>query len=127
MSTDLLLKEEVYAIVGAAMEVHKELGQGFLEAVYQEAMEIECRRRDIPYNVQKQLNIFYKGQKMQKEYFPDLICYGQVIVELKAITRLTNIEEAQLDNYLKATGLQVGVLLNFGAASLDWRRRVRSK
>ena len=107
------------------MGVHKELGAGFLEAVYQEAMEMECRKRDIPFDAQKLLPIYYKGQKLQKEYIADLVCFDQIIVELKAVERLTNIEEAQLHNYLKATGLRLGLLINFAAPSLDWRRRIR--
>ena len=125
MEKELLLKEEVYAIVGAAIEVHRILGPGFLEAVYQEALEIECCRRDIPCDAQKLLPIFYKGQKLQKEYFADLLCYDQIIVELKALDRLSGNEEAQLLNYLKATGLRVGVLINFGSKGpLEWKRRV---
>ena len=115
---ELLLKEEVYAIVGAAMEVSNELGAGFLEGVYQEALEIELRDRRIPFAAQVPLEILYKGRRLVKEYTPDLICLDQVIVEIKALKQLTSIEEAQLLNYLKATGRPVGVLLNFGLP--DW-------
>jgi len=124
--TELILKDEVYAIVGAAIEVHRELGAGFLEAVYQEALEMEMRGRDIPYEAQKQLRIFYKGRPLNKEYFADLVCYGQVIVELKALDRLSGNEEAQILNYLKATGMRVGVLINFGShGKLEWKRFVK--
>ncbi len=124
--TELLLKDEVYAIVGAAMEAHNQLGTGFLEAVYHEALEIEERLRDIPYESYKRLKISYKGHVLDKEYEADQICFEQVIVELKAIDRLTSREDAQLLNYLKATGLRVGLLINFGSgAKLEWKRLVR--
>jgi len=122
---DLILKDEVYAIVGAAIEVHRELGPGFLEPVYQEAIEIELRSRNIPFESQKRLVICYKGHELQKEYIADLVCYGQIIVELKALDRLSGKEEAQLLNYLKATGLRVGLLINFGSTGrLEWKRFV---
>ncbi len=113
--TGLILKDEVYALVGAAIEVHKALGPGFLEAVYQEALEIELRERGIPFEVQKRLSISCKGRTLDKEYFADLVCYGQIIVELKALDRLSGNEQAQILNYLKASGLRVGVLINFGS------------
>jgi GxxExxY protein len=123
MATELLLKEEVFAIVGAAIEVHRTLGPGFLEAVYQEALELECQRRSLPFEAQRRLVLFYKGQRLQKEYVADLICFGEIIVELKALDRLTGKEEAQILNYLKATGLQVGLLINFGSVGkLEWKR-----
>jgi GxxExxY protein len=123
----LLLKEEVFAIVGAAMEVSNELGAGFLEAVYQEALGIELHSRRIPVVAQPRIQITYKGQLLAKEYVPDFICYDQVIVELKAIKALTTIEEAQLLNYLKATGTCVGLLLNFGTPRLEWKRMAFSQ
>lgn len=122
---ELLLKDEVYAIVGAAMEVHKVLGAGFLEAVYQEALEIELSQRGVPYQTQRRLTINYKHQALTKEYIADLICYDQIIVELKALDQLSSKEMAQLINYLKATRQRVGVLLNFGNPSkLEWKRFV---
>jgi GxxExxY protein len=123
--TEILLKEEVYAIVGAAMTVHRELGSGFLEAVYQEALEIELRLRQIAFESQKPLTIFYKGRLLKKEYIADLVCYQSIIVELKALDQLSGKEEAQLINYLKATGHRVGLLINFGNPSkLEWKRFV---
>jgi GxxExxY protein len=123
---ELILREEVYSVVGCAIEVHKELGFGFLEAVYQEAIEIELRQRSIPFDAQMPLNILYKGQPLKKEYIVDLICYGQIIVELKAMEHLSGREEAQLLNYLKATSLRVGLLINFGnSTKLEWKRFVR--
>ena len=122
----MLLKDEVLAIVGAAIEVHRELGPGFLEAVYQEAIEIELRERAIPFEAQRPLRISYKGKMLNKEYFADLVGYGQIIVELKALDRLTGNEEAQILNYLKATGLRVGVIINFGShGKLEWKRFVK--
>jgi GxxExxY protein len=122
----LLLKEEVYNIIGAAIEVHRELGPGFLEAVYQEAMGIELTQREIPFQPQAPLPIVYKGQQLQQQYRADLICYEQIIVELKALDRLSGREEAQLLNYLKATGLRVGLLINFGSrGKLEWKRMVK--
>lgn len=104
------------------MEVSNELGAGFLEAVYQEALGIELRSRALPFVVQPTINIAYKGRILTKVYVPDFVCYDQVIVEIKAIKGLTNIEQAQLLNYLKATGKPVWLLLNFGAPKLEWKR-----
>ncbi len=124
--TEILFKDEVFAIYGAAIEVHRELGRGFLEAVYQEVLEIELQERGIPSEAQKPLAIHYKGRKLRKEYVADLICYGQIIVELKALDHLSKKEEAQILNYLKATGLRVGLLLNFGSeGKLERQRLIR--
>jgi GxxExxY protein len=122
---NLLYRDEVFEIVGAAMEVHTELGNGFLEPVYQESLEIELALRKIPFESQKRLDLFYKGVELKKEYIPDFVCYGKIIVEIKALERLTNIEYAQIINYLKATNLKVGVLINFtGKGKLEWKRFV---
>ncbi len=123
--TELILKDEVYAIIGAAIEVHKELGPGFLEAVYQEAMEIESDDQKIPFESQKKLKVFYKKRQLRKDYEADLVCFGQIVVELKALDKLTGKEEAQLINYLKATKMKVGLLINFGShGKLEWQRFV---
>jgi GxxExxY protein len=119
---ELLLKEEVYAVVGAAMEVSNELGAGFLEAVYQEALGIELAARRVPFVQHEPIGICYKGRRLLKEYIPDFLCFGQVVVEIKALKQLTSVEDAQLLNYLKATGKPVGVLLNFGTPKLEWKR-----
>jgi len=120
---NLIFRDEVYDIEGAAMEVHSVLGNGFLEAVYQYAMKLELANRKIPFEVEKELSVFYKGQKLDIYYRADLICFGQIIVELKALDRLTIKEESQLLNYLSATGLRVGVLVNFGSrGKLEWKR-----
>ncbi len=124
--TELILKEEVFEIVGAAIEVHRELGSGFLEAVYQEAMEIELCQRGIPFGAQEPMRVSYKGKVLRKEYIADLICFDQVVVELKALCGLSGNEEAQILNYLKTSGLRVGILINFGShGKLEWKRYVR--
>lgn len=111
----LLLEAETYAIRGAAIEVHRELGFGFLEAVYQEALEIEFADRGIPFEPQKALSIRYKQRQMQKKYIPDFVCHAQIIVEIKCVPKLGDVEMAQMINYLKATGYKVGLLINFGS------------
>ena len=122
---DLLYKDEVYAIVGAAMEVYNNLGPGFLEAVYQEALEIETASRKIPALPEQKLFIDYKGSPLRKFYEADLIFYENIIVEIKAVDNLTAREEAQLLNYLKATGMRVGILINFGAyQNLEWKMMI---
>ncbi len=124
--TEILLKDEVFALYGAAIEVHRELGPGFLEAVYQEALEIELRDRGIPFEAQKPLVIHYKGCKLKKQYVAEVVCNEQIIVELKALDQLAKKEESQVLNYLKATGLRVGLLLNFGSeGKLERKRLVR--
>jgi GxxExxY protein len=122
---ELLYKDEVYAIVGAAMEVYNQLGPGFGESIYQDAMEIEVETRNIPNQPQKDIFVFYKGQKLKSFFKPDLICFDKIVVELRALDRLTSREEAQVLNYLKATGLPVGLLINFGGErDLEWKRMV---
>jgi GxxExxY protein len=122
---DLIYKDEVFAIVGAAIEVHRQLGPGFLEPVYQEAMEYEVSTRDIPFVAQQRIQIKYKEHLLSKEYVADVVCYDKIIVEFKALDCLTGKEEAQVINYLKATGFKVGVLINFGShGKLEWKRLV---
>ena len=111
-----------YAIIGAAIEVHTQLGSGFLEAVYHEALAIEMSRRDIPFQHEVPLQIRYKGQTLNAIYRADFICFETIIVEIKALKRLSGIEESQIINYLKVTGLETGLLLNFGASSLETKR-----
>ena len=109
------------------MEVHRQLGCGFLEPIYQEALAIEFRSQDIPFVKEDKLHLAYKGQPLHTAYSVDFICFNSVVVELKALARLSGTEEAQVINYLKATGHEVGLLLNFGTRSLEHRRFVLSK
>jgi GxxExxY protein len=113
-----------YKIIGAAMEVHRQLGCGFLEPVYQEAMALELKNRAIPYSREISFPVNYKSHQLKTRYRPDFICFDGVIVEIKALSRLTSIEDSQLINYLKVTGHHTGLLLNFGTRSLQQRRLV---
>jgi GxxExxY protein len=124
---ELLLKDEVYVIIGTAMEVHNVLGCGFLEAVYQETLEIEFRKQNIPFTSQSQLPIKYKDHLLKKTYVADFICFTKIVIEIKAINHLSSLEEAQLLNYMKAGNYELGLLINFGAESLQWKRMVHSK
>ena len=115
---------ETYTIIGAAMEVHRNLGHGFLEVVYQEALAIEFDERTVPYVREKELSIEYKGKVLDSSYRVDFVCFGSVLVELKALNRISGNEESQVLNYLKASGMRRGLLLNFGTQSLQYRRLV---
>ena len=115
---------QTYAVIGAAIEVHKTLGPGFLEAVYQESMGIELAERHIPHVREAGLTVAYKGISLKAGYRADFVCYGDLLIEVKAQSSLTAIDEAQLLNYLKATTFKRGLLINFGEASLAWKRMV---
>jgi GxxExxY protein len=115
---------ETFAIIGAAMEVHRELGRGFLELVYQTALALEFQERGIPFQAEVPLPVRYKNKLLTCAYRADFVCFESVIVETKAIATLTGGDEAQLINELKATGIHRGLLLNFGAPSLEHRRLV---
>jgi GxxExxY protein len=106
------------------MEVHRQLGHGFLEAVYQEALALEFAEREILFQREVSLPITYKGRTLQCSYRADFLCFGEIVVELKALNQLTGVEEAQVINELKATNLHRALLLNFGARSLEYKRLV---
>ena len=128
MDADLEKRDkETYQIIGAAMAVHRELGHGFLESVYQAALEREFQLRKIPYQREVEVPVFYKKEPLPVSYRADFICYKSVIVELKALAKLTSTEESQVLNYLKATGVERALLINFGAPSLQHKRLVLSK
>jgi GxxExxY protein len=114
--------KRTFSIIGAAMEVHRELGCGFLEPVYQEALAIELKIRNIPFKREVNLELSYKGKNLSASYRVDFICYGSIIVELKALTRISSVEESQIINYLKASGLEIGLLINFGLPRLEYKR-----
>ena len=114
MTTEILYKEDSYKIVGACFEVYREKGCGFLEPVYQECLEIELRLQGIPYTPKKPLALEYKGNPLRATYEPDFICYEKIVLELKAVSELADEHRAQVQNYLKATGLKLGLLVNFG-------------
>lgn len=118
-------KQESYDIIGAAMNVYNTLGHGFLEAVYQEAFEIELRNNQIPFDPQKELKIYYGDVELKQTYKPDIICYDKIIVELKAVSALDDAHRSQIYNYLHATGYKLGLLINFGnSEGLEWERKV---
>ena len=116
-----------YAIIGAAIEVHRYLGCGFLEPVYQDALQIELVRQGIPFDREVELPVFYRRERLSASYRADFICFDSVIVEVKALSRLSGVEEAQPINYLKASKLEVGLLLNFGAPSLEYKRLANTR
>ena len=116
-----------YAIIGAAMEVHSQLGPGFLESVYQEALTREFALRNIPFEANVELPVYYKGDRLNAFFRADFICYRDVVVELKALRILSGTEEAQILNYLKTTGIERGLLLNFGARQLQVVRKALSR
>jgi GxxExxY protein len=118
--------QQTHAVIGAAMEVHRQLGPGFLEAVYQEALAFELADRSVPFLAQLELPVYYKGHKLTCFYKADFVCYDSIILELKALKCITGIEDAQLLNYLKATRLERGLILNFGRPSLEFKRLVFS-
>jgi len=124
MEEDYLYERETYQIIGAMMEVHKTLGCGFLEAVYQEALSIEFEKQKIPFVKEKKLILFYKGIQIEKFYIADFVCFDKIIVELKALSALTSTHDSVMINYLKATKLKVGLLANFGERSLKHKRLI---
>lgn len=125
MTSDLVFKEECFKIIGACFEVYNEKGCGFLESVYQECLEIELGHQQISYTAQQSLRLVYRNIELKQRFVPDFICYGKIIVEIKAVSKLTDEHRAQTINYLNATGFQLGVLVNFGGhPKLEWERLV---
>ena len=123
---ELVHKDESYAIIGACFEVYNEKGCGFVEPVYQECLEIEFELRSMPFVAHPRLVLGYKGRRLRSEYIPDFVCYEKIIVELKAVSDLTDEHRAQVHNYLKATGYRLGLLVNFGShEKLQYERIVR--
>ena len=120
----IIYKQESYNITGAAMEVYNQLGHGFLEAVYQEALEKEFLLRGIPFEREKLLTISYKGENLKQTYKADFVCYGKIIVELKAVSEITDVHRSQVFNYLHATGFELGMLFNFGYSDGLERERI---
>ena len=122
----LLFEEETYKIIGACMKIHKNLGNGFLESVYQEILAKEFAKEKIPFEKEKKLNLFYEGEKLDKYFKADFVCYDKVIVEIKSAAFFNKTMESQVINYLKATNKQVGLLINFGEKSLKWKRFINT-
>ena len=120
-TTNMLYQNEVYAILGAAMEVQNELGCGFLEMVYHEALNIELKLRKIPFETEKLITVSYKGHLLEKNYRADLVCYDNIVVELKSVEKIKSEHVAQLLNYLKATNLPMGILINFGEKPIQYK------
>jgi GxxExxY protein len=123
---EIIHKDEAYGILGACFEVYNDKGCGFLEAVYQECLEIELGLRGIPFQPQAELRLSYKGRTLKQRYYPDFLCFGKILVEIKAVSELADEHRAQVHNYLKATGLRLGLLVNFGfKGKLQYERIVR--
>ena len=127
METKILFKDESYKIIGACMKVHSELGSGFLEAVYQEALKKEFTKLEIPYKSQVKLNVYYEGEPLKKYYIADFICYDEIIIEIKSVSQVPIAFYAQLKNYLTATKMELGMLVNFGQPSLVYKRILNTK
>jgi len=121
---DIILKEESYKIISVAIEVHRNLDPGFSEPLYQEALKLKFQLQKIPYEREKLLNVFYKNRKLTKRYSADFVCDENIIVELKALHETTGDHETQVLNYLEATQLRLGLLINFGTKSLQYKRLV---
>lgn len=126
MNQKIVFPQESFEIIGAAMEVHSIIGCGFTEVIYQEALEKEFILRNIPYSREKIYHVTYKEQVLSKHFRPDFVCYDNVIVELKAIPELTEEHVSQVLNYLKASGIKLGILINFGKDSLEYKRILRN-
>ena len=124
---DLIFKDESYKIIGCCFEVYNQLGPGFLEAVYQEALAMEFTEQGVPFVEFAEMTINYKGNQLRKKYYPDFLCYQNIIVEIKALENLCSDHQAQVLNYLKGTNSPLGLLVNFGAARLQHQRFANTK
>mgnify|MGYP003613084187 CR=1 FL=1 len=124
--TTILYKEESYKIIGASMTVHRELGSGFLEAIYEEALKKEFVKMDIPFESQVKLQFYYDGEKLNKYYKADFICYDNIVIEIKAVSQVPDAFYAQIKNYLSATKKELGMLINFGQPSLTYKRIINA-
>ena len=126
--TNLVYKDECFRIIGGCFEVYNDKGCGFLESVYQECLEIEHEYQRIPFVSHEALRLFYRGKELKQKFIPDFICYGKIILEIKAVSKLTDEHRAQVINYLNATGYQLGLLVNFGSyPKLEWERLIHTK
>lgn len=126
-SDKILYKEESFKIIGACMKVHRSLGAGFLEAVYEEALEREFLIQNIPFKRQLKLELYYEKEKLKKQYRADFVCYDAIVLEIKAVQQLPVAFYMQLKNYLKCTNMELGMLINFGTPSLTYKRIINSK
>mgnify|MGYP006449632009 CR=1 FL=1 len=124
--SNLLYEQESYKIIGACMKVHKSLGAGFLESIYQEALEKEFEKQKIEYERQRKIHVYYEGTRMKKYFIADFICFDKIVVEIKAASFLHQSTEAQTINYLKSTNYKLGLLINFGQSSLVWKRFINT-
>lgn len=122
MEEKILYKEESYKIIGICMNIHSVMGNGFLEAVYSEVLEKEFKKNNIPFEKEKKLEIFFNGEKLSKTYRADFLCFDEIIIELKSVNFLHENFSKQLQNYLKATNKKLGILINFGEKSLNYKR-----
>ena len=122
----IVFKDESYKIIGACMKVHRTLGPGFLEAVYEEALAIEFKKEKIPFKKQIKLNVFYGDEKLKKYYKADFICYDKIILEIKSVGFMPQTFQMQLKNYLVSTKMELGMLINFGTSSLTYKRILNS-
>lgn len=121
---DIVYKDESFAIIGAAMEVYNQLGSGFVEKVYQDALEIEFELRGIPYKREEHLPVFYKGRQIKHDFFVDFICYDKIVIECKTVSEILNIHKSQTLNYIKINNLKLGIVINFSNQSLEYKRIV---
>jgi GxxExxY protein len=119
--------QRTFSIIGAAMKVHRELGHGFLEVVYQKAFACELGQQGLPFQTEVEIPVFYRGHALGVNYRADFVCFSNILIEIKALQKLTTIEDAQVINYLKATGFHTGLLLNFGSSSLHYKRLLWDK